>query len=708
MVFAAYFWAAISPSSAAVDVWLTKGDKSQLLAQQPALSFQPGSGSGGFIVNVNPNTTYQTIDGFGAALTDSSAWLIQNKMNATQRNNFMNQIFSPTNGIGMSYLRIPMGASDFTASGHYTYNDLPINQTDIPQDNFSIAHDQQYIIPQLQQAKALNPDLSIMASPWSAPAWMKSNKSLIGGTLNPQYYSSYATYFEKFIDAYAAEGLTIDSVSMQNEPHHIPNNYPGTYMSWAQQADLIKNHVGPKFAAEGINTKIFLWDHNWDEPDYAINALNDPQLKQYVAGSAFHSYAGDVSAQTTVHNAHPDKEIHFTEASGGGWATNFSDNLMWHMDNLIVGNTRNWGQSSIYWNLALDENSGPYQGGCSNCRGVVTINNGNGNVTLNEEYYAIAHASKFVKPGAVRIGSPTYNNAVETVAFKNPDGSRALIAFNSGGGTQSFRIVDNNQYVSYSLPGKSVATFIWPSDGGGPVDPPDPGVELLVNPGFEQGGFGWTSTGDTGFHAFFPGQGGHASFFADQNGHNGSIFQTGIAAQPGEQFKFELSDTRIEANANANVQFGLQFYGAGESSIVGQEFVQLILPGYEINDGVYSIMGTSPAGTQYVRPVIWFDNAISTTGLQENFFVFDASLKRVASLAGDFDEDGDVDGNDFLVWQRTPSVGNLADWQMHYGESLPVSATASAVPEPTSLGLCLLMALGLSGTIVGRLRHPAS
>ena len=285
----------VSFSQAAVDVWLTKGDKTQLLAQQPALDFQAGAGSGGYTINVTPSTTYQTIDGFGASLTDSSAWLIQNKMNQTQRDNLMNLIFSPTSGIGASYLRIPMGASDFTASGQYTYNDLPSNQTDIPQNNFSIAHDEQYIIPQLQQARALNPELSIVASPWSPPAWMKTNHSLMGGQLDPQYYESYATYFDKFIQAYAAEGVKIDAVTMQNEPHFTPGDYPGMYMSSAQQADLIKNHVGPKFAAEGLDTKIFLWDHNWDEPNFPIDALNDPQLKQYVAGTAFHGYAGDVS-----------------------------------------------------------------------------------------------------------------------------------------------------------------------------------------------------------------------------------------------------------------------------------------------------------------------------------------------------------------------------------------------------------------------------
>ncbi len=640
--------------------------------------------------------------------TDSSAWLIQNRMNQSQRNDLMNMVFSPTTGIGVNYVRIAMGASDFTASGQYTYNDLPYGQTDVSQSNFSIAHDQQYIIPQLQQAQALNPNLQIMASPWSPPAWMKTNQSLIGGQLDPQYHASYASYFEKFIDAYAAEGLTIDSVSMQNEPHHLPSNYPGAYMSSAQQADLIKNHVGPRFAAEGIDTKIFLWDHNWDEPNYAIDALNDPGVKQYVAGTAFHGYAGDVSAQTTVRNAHPDREIHFTEMAGGDWAPNFSDNLVWGLQNIIIGNTRNWGQSAIYWNLALDENHGPRQGGCSNCRGVVTINSGTGNVTLNEEFYTIAHASKFVQPGAVRIDSRTINNAVETVAFKNPDGTTALIALNPGNSIQSFRIVDAGEHFSYSLPGKSVATFTWPFGGGEPIDPP---TELLVNPGFENGGNGWSSSGAAGFHDFFGGNG-HASLFTDNVDNSGSIFQTGIAAQEGQTFKFILGNTRIEGNADADVQYGLQFWGANEANKIGEELLTLELPGMEVNGGVFSMTGTAPSGTQFVRPIALFNN-VAGTGSQRNIFFFDASLVLVpdetGGLPGDYNADGVVDAADYTVWRDNVGASDESAlnfngdggavgqsdyhvWRANFGMTSTPNApqAASPVPEPRIIALLLV------------------
>ena len=687
------------PSGFAVDVWLTTGDQTSLLEEQPDLAFQPGVGSGGFTIDVTPSTTYQTIEGFGAALTDSSAWLIENELNATQQADLMDLLFSPSSGIGINYLRLPMGASDFTASGFYTYNDLAGGQTDPSQAQFSIAHDQQYIIPQLQQALAINPDLKLMGSPWSAPAWMKTNGSLIGGSLQTQYYGSYATYFQKFIESYAAEGLTIDAITLQNEPLFTPVNYPGMSMTSAQQADLIKNHVGPTFAAANIDTKIVLYDHNWDNTSYAIDALNDPNVKQYVAGTAFHGYAGDVSAQSTVRNAHPDRGIYFTEISGGDFAPNFSDNLVFGIENIIIGNMRNWGETALYWNLALNENNGPHIGGCSNCRGVVTIDSNSGAVTLNEEYYTIAHASKFVQPGAVRIDSRTINNIVETVAFENPDGSRVVIALNPSGSSRSFRIVEGGEHFSYQLPGESVATFRWPSE----FVPPVP-QELLTNPGFEDSGAGWSSTGQAGFHAFF-GPNGHASLFSDNVNNNGSIFQTGIPAQPGQIFKFELSDTRIEENADANVQFGLEFWGANEASKVGEELVQLPLPGFEVNGGVYSMTGTAPAGTQFVRPIAWFDD-VQSSGSQRNIFFFDASLTQVFAES-DFDFDGDVDDHDLAIWENGFGQDATGDadgngvtdgrdfllWQQQYTGDLSGLSAVRVVPEPATV--CGTLALFL-------------
>ena len=459
--------ACASPSVAAVQVWLTRGNQSQLLSQQGDLSFTPGSGSNSTKIQVDSAVSYQTMDGFGASMTDSSAWLIQNEMNTTQRDNLMSQLFSPTSGIGISYLRVPMGASDLSLNP-YTYNDQTGGQTDPNQNDFSIAHDQAYIIPTLQQAKALNPQLEMMASPWSAPAWMKTNNSLIGGALKSQYYGSYADYFVKFFQGYEAAGLPFDTLTVQNEPQH-DGNHPSMTMTTFQQSTFIGDHLGPALETAGIDTKIIAFDHNWDNWNYPVTVMNDPEAGQYATGAAFHAYGGTVDQQSNFHDFFPDKDIYFTEISGGDWAPNFSDNLIWYMRNIVIGSTRHWAKTALFWNIALDQNGGPrLDGGCNGCRGVVTIDTGNGSVELNEEFYSIAHASKFVKPGAVRIDSDTVDNVIETVGFLNPDGSRVLIALNPSSFSRSFDVLEDGEVFSYQLSAKSVATFVW--DGAVPLD----------------------------------------------------------------------------------------------------------------------------------------------------------------------------------------------------------------------------------------------
>jgi glucosylceramidase len=448
-------------AAAAVEVWLTSGDQSQLLSPQAGLAFQPGSGTNSTKINIDASNTYQTMEGFGAAMTDSSAWLIQNDLTQPQRDNLMNQLFSPASGIGISYLRVPMGASDFSLSA-YTYNDLPSGQTDPNLNAFSIAHDQAYIIPTLQQAKAINPQLQMMATPWTAPAWMKTNGSLAGGSLKSQYYASYANYFVKFFQAYGAQGLDFDILSVQNEPLNTFTN-PSMSMTTFEQSTFIGDYLGPALASAGINTGIVAFDHNWDNWNYPLVVMNDPEAGPFTVGAAFHGYAGTVDQQSNLQNFFPGKDIYFTEISGGDWSPNFSDNLVWNIRNIIIGSTRNWSKTALWWNIALDDNGGPnLPGGCVGCRGVVTIDSSTGNVQLNEEYYSIAHASKFVKPGAVRIDSDTFDNLIETVAFLNPDGSKVLIAVNPSSSARWFDVLENGEAFSYRITAESVATFVWP------------------------------------------------------------------------------------------------------------------------------------------------------------------------------------------------------------------------------------------------------
>lgn len=442
-----------------VQVWLTLADGSKKLVQESDLNFTAGSGSG-TVITVNPSTLYQKFEGAGAAMTDSSAWLIANKLSAPQRTALMNNLFTRSgDGVGISYLRVPMGASDF-ALNSYTYDDMPTGQTDPTLANFSTSHDDAYIIPSLQAALALNPSLRLMGTPWSAPAWMKDNENLNAGALLPAYKQAFADYHVKFVQAYAAAGLPIDAITPQNEPMNATASYPSMGMSAAEQLDFIKNNLGPAFATAGLSTKILALDHNWDLSNYPLTILNDPAAAAYVDGTAFHCYAGNVANQSTVHNAYPNKGVWFTECSGGAWATDFGDNMSWNMKNLVIGNFRNWGKSLLLWNLALDESAGPTNGGCANCRGVVTIDSATGAVTYNEEYYILGHVSKFVDPAAYRAESTAYaDGQPENVAFLNPDGSLSLIVHSSAAST--FDVEWGGQHFSYSLPAKGTVTFKW-------------------------------------------------------------------------------------------------------------------------------------------------------------------------------------------------------------------------------------------------------
>lgn len=406
-------------------------------------------------MDVNPSETFQTVDGFGYSLTGGSALLL-NRLPAARRAALLQEMFgNDEKGISVSYLRISIGASDLDPDV-FSYNDLPNGQTDINLEKFSIEQDRAALIPILKEILAINPKIKIMGSPWSPPTWMKDNNQSKGGSLKPAYYEVYARYFVKYIQAMKAEGITIDAVTPQNEPLH-PGNNPSMYMLAEQQADFIKNHLGPQFKSAGIQTKIVIYDHNADRPDYPIAILNDPAAKAFIDGSAFHLYAGDVAALSGVHNAHPDKNIYFTEQWTGAKGT-FEGDLKWHLRNIIVGTMRNWSRVALEWNLANDPDFGPHTpGGCTECKGAVTIGS---DVTRNVSYYIIGHASKFVPPGSVRIGSNDAGN-VYTVAFKTPENKYVLVTINDGPTPVAFNIRYQGKWATTTLPAGAAGTYVW-------------------------------------------------------------------------------------------------------------------------------------------------------------------------------------------------------------------------------------------------------
>ncbi len=413
------------------------------------------------VIDVDESKTYQQMIGFGAAMTDASAYLIMHRMPAKDRNALMQDLFGRDSGTGLSFIRVPMGASDFSLR-HYSYDDMPGSETDSALIRFSIDDDRLEKIPLLQRALAINPQITLVASPWSPPAWMKSSGSLIKGTLLPRFYDSFADYFVKFIQAYGAEGLPIYAVTVQNEPNYEPADYPGMRLDAIARARVIGQHLGPRFEREGIRTLIWDWDHNWDLSQSPMEVLADPAARKYVQGVAWHCYAGDVSAQSIPHSAYPDKDSYFTECSGGEWATNFADNLKFNVGTIVIGATRNWARGVALWNLALDEKGGPHTGGCGNCRGVVTIDSKTGAYTPNVEYYALAHASRFVRPGAYRIQSQSADTTLANVAFKNPDGyTKVLIVLNTAKEPRTFAVRSSGRSFRYTLPAASVVTLTW-------------------------------------------------------------------------------------------------------------------------------------------------------------------------------------------------------------------------------------------------------
>lgn len=450
-----------TPANSAVEIWLTTGDQRALLARQPDLP--PGTSVrdvAAAIIDVNTSRVYQQMIGFGAAMTDASAYLMQNRMSAAQREALLQDLFGRGTGVGMSFVRVPMGASDFSRA-HYSYDDVPVSQTDSALRHFSIDPDRAEKLPLMRRALSINPQLKVMASPWSAPAWMKTTNNLIKGTLVPRFYGSFADYFVKFIRAYSAEGIPIYAISLQNEPNFEPDNYPGMKMEPAMRADVVGRHLGPAFARNGIKTVILDWDHNWDLPQQPLDVLSDSVARRYVQGVAWHCYGGDVSAQGAVHDRYPDKDTYFTECSGGEWSPRFDENLKWTTANLIIGATRNWARGVLMWNLALDENHGPHLGGCDNCRGVVTIDSKTGTYRREVDYYALGQASKFVKPGAHRVASSGGDSTLVHVAFRNPDGVKVLLVLNSGAAARAFSVHAPGRAFQFTLPAASVATFVW-------------------------------------------------------------------------------------------------------------------------------------------------------------------------------------------------------------------------------------------------------
>jgi len=395
------------------------------------------------------------------------------KMKPEDRKKFLTETFSEKDGLGMSYVRIAIGCSDFSLS-EYTCWDTP------GKENFALqSEEKQYVIPVLKEILAINPNVKIMGSPWTAPRWMKVNNlvdkaplnSWTNGQLNPEHYDNYGWYFVKWIQSLQAEGIPIHSVTIQNEPLNRGNS-ASMYMSWQEQADFVKKALGPQMKAANLKTKIYAFDHNYnyddiaDQKGYPVNIYKDPAAAAYLDGAAFHNYGGDKVELLNVHNANPNKELVFTETSIGEWndGRNLDRRLIEDMREVALGTVNNWAKGVIVWNLMLDTEKGPYrEGGCKTCYGAVDINSSNyKTITKNSHYYIIGHLSSVVKPGATRIAATGFQApGLEYAAFKNTDGTYAVVLLNDASENRKITLTDGTKHFNYEVPGKSVVSYKW-------------------------------------------------------------------------------------------------------------------------------------------------------------------------------------------------------------------------------------------------------
>lgn len=455
-----------------VEVVQTNASLSQRLTSLPALEFGRALPGHEPVIAVDARTGYQRVSGFGAAITDSSAWLIEGKLSPTARQTLMGAMFGPT-GIRLNFVKVPIGASDFTHNGRpYTYDDLPSGHTDRGLTHFSVAHDQAYILPALRAARALNPQTRFMATPWTPPAWMKTNHSLSNAgnqaALVAGDYRSWAAYFVKFIHAYAHAGIPIAAVSPQNEPG-VGTLYPGLNLPAASEARWISRDLRPALAAARLRPEIYAGDLGWGPTtDYDRTILRQT-AKGTLAGLGWHCYFGSPAVMTSLHHAAPSLDQSVDECSPGLSPTPIAE--------VVISALRNWASTVSLWNLALDPTGGPAElpnHGCKGCSGLATINLKSGAVALNKSYYQLGQASAFVAPGAQRIatghfvnyrypgpGASVVSPGLDDVALRNPNGSLVLIAYNGSAAPIRFGVAWRARGFSYTLPAGATATFVW-------------------------------------------------------------------------------------------------------------------------------------------------------------------------------------------------------------------------------------------------------
>jgi glucosylceramidase len=439
-----------------VTVWLTTPDKKHLLEKQEPVAWQDGPAKNDAIV-IDEARVYQTINGFGHTLTGGSAQLLM-RMSQPARRKLLEELFGQgEEDISINYLRVTVGASDMN-DFVYTYDDIPSGKPDPKLIHFTLAEDDRAVIPILREILSIQPGIKILASPWTAPFWMKDSRAAKGGTLMRQYYGVYARYLVLYLQAMRARGITVDALTPQNEPEN-PNNTPSMTLTAKQEAEFIGQFLGPAITGAGLKTKIIAFDHNCDHPEYPETVLRDPEAAQYTDGSGFHLYRGNMNSLTEIHDMFPAKNVYFTEQMTV--APKGTMPLAGPVAKLIIGAPANWSRNVLLWNLAADADNGPHtlDGGCPMCSGALTIVGDH--ATRLVAYYAVAHASKFVPSGSVRIDSGSEAAVLPHVAFRTPAGQLVLIVANLSMVPKEFAIAFHGKIAHFQLGSGAVATCVW-------------------------------------------------------------------------------------------------------------------------------------------------------------------------------------------------------------------------------------------------------
>jgi glucosylceramidase len=440
-----------TPSAGEVGVHLTTGTKRY--NQEAPLRWRPAQGGAAGAITLDPAKTFQEVLGFGAAFTDSACYMF-NQLAPDAREQLLRELFHPSE-MGFSACRICIGSSDYAAKV-YSFDD---GEPDPELKRFSIDHDRDYILPMLRLGRKMNPGLFLLGSPWSPPGWMKSNGSMLGGSMRKPSFPAYANYFVKFLQAYAEAGVPVDAVSTQNE---VDTDQDGRMPAclWGQEYEIefVSRHLGPQLAKNNLSTKIWLLDHNYNLWGRALCMLEDAGVRQAADGVAWHGYGGQVDAMTRVHDAFPDKNMYWTE--GGSDYTSppyLTDWSQWAAQ--FAGILRNWSRCIMGWNLALDErgrpNIGPFP-----CGGIVTIHSETKEITRSGQYWAFAHYSRAIRRGARRFDSQGELDKVSHAAFANPDGGKVVVLTNSGA-ERMVRLQLAGMMAQATLPADSVVTLTW-------------------------------------------------------------------------------------------------------------------------------------------------------------------------------------------------------------------------------------------------------